>query len=131
MKDTKEKASSMAKNIGSKAMEKIGINSSKTTNVIDLLERGRDVIQTPMYAVTMALDSLNRGINNLFWGDGSEEGVIDKLKKKISSVLDKIKDKFDDLFGTKSHRTLRDMGLSDQFVDIVRTVDKRGYIRYY
>ena len=131
MKDTKEKASNMAKNIGSKVMDKMGINNSKVTNVMDLLERGRDVIQTPMYAVTMALDSLNRGINNLFWGDGSEEGVIDKLKKKISNVWDKIKDKFDDLFGTKSYRALKDMGLSDQFVDIVRTVDKRGYIRYY
>ena len=133
MKDTKDKASNMAKDIGSKAMNKLGMGKagSKVTNVMDLLERGRDVIQTPMYAVTMALDSLNRGINNLFWGDGSEEGVIDKLKKKISNVWDKIKDKFDDLFGTKSYRALKDMGLSDQFVDIVRTVDKRGYIRYY
>ncbi len=130
MKDAKEKADSMAKGIGKSVLDKLP-GGEKIANITDLLERGTDIVQTPMYAVTMAMDTLNRGINNLFWGDGTEKGAIDKLKDKINSTWEKIKSKFDDVFGDKKTRVLQDMGLSDLYVDIVRVVDKRGYIKYF
>ena len=128
MKEAKDKAKNMVRDAQSYIYKtKVG---SKAIDIMSLLEKGRDIIQTPMYAVTMAMDTLNRGINNLFWGDGSEEGVIDRLKKKISSLWDKISDGFDRIFGTKSMRVLKDMGLDDKFVDIIRCVDKNGHIYY-
>lgn len=130
MKDAKEKADNMAKGVGKSILNKIP-GGEKITNITDLLERGTDIVQTPMYAVTMAMDTLNRGINNLFWGDGTEKGAIDKLKDKINSTWEKIKSKFDDVFGDKKTRALQDMGLSNLYVDIVKRVDSKGIIRWY
>lgn len=95
-KQAKNYISNMGKDIANNMLPE-GEQKDKN-KIMKLLEKGRDVIQAPMYAVTYALDSLNRGINQLFWGPDGHSGIIEKITNKLTDLWGKIKEKF---FGNK------------------------------
>ena len=110
----KDKIDSFDNLFGKKVEEK---TPNKFKSVFD---KTKSIVQMPFYAVTMALDSLNRGINTLFWGDSSNTGILDKLKEKLTESWNTITEKLSNLSkDAKRDRVRREQGLPEGTADII------------
>ena len=54
--------------------------------------------QKPFAYVSMALDNLTRGINELFWGVDGNDGIIQKISDKLKDTWENVKKKWDEIF---------------------------------
>lgn len=127
-KEAKKKAQGMAGSIGQKLRNAAEGNKPAET-ILNILDKGKDIIQTPMYAVSMAMDTLQRGLNNLFWGDESNEGIIDKLKNKINDIWEKITDKLGGLTQNgRRKKVIRANGLPEGTEDIIPDEREAGAV---
>ena len=63
--------------------------------------------EKPFYAVSLAMDNLSRGINDLFWGPNGDDGIIAKISNKLKDTWGKLKEKIKE-FLTKDNESMKD-----------------------
>ena len=93
MQDAKDKIKNMKSGVKDFTGGLLKSNNSeaepKKNGFLDAMGKVKDIIQAPAYAVTMAMDTLTSGLNQLFWGDHGD-GLIDSFKNKLKNAWDSI-----------------------------------------
>lgn len=75
---------------------------SKTGKVRKVLSNIKSIYMKPWEAINNVINGLATGINQLFWGEDGESGIIAKLTEKINNKWEEFKKKISDKWNNSS-----------------------------
>lgn len=82
--------------------DSLGTKKSKAGKIKRTIDKVKNIYLKPWEAINNVINGLSTGINQLFWGEDGESGILAQLSKKFDSWWDEMKKKFSDKWNESS-----------------------------
>ncbi len=80
----------------------VGTKKNKAGKIKRTIDKVKNIYLKPWEAINNVINGLSTGINQLFWGEDGESGILAQLSKKFDTWWDDMKKKFSDKWNESS-----------------------------